>query len=321
MKESEMKPADELISVVICTAGRPKVFGAALQSVLAQDYCGEFEVLILDQSRDDGTETIAQTLAGGDTRVRYWRLEQRGLSRAYNRGVAEARGELVAFTDDDCVAPPGWLRAIADAFAREPETELLYGQVLGPIDPRDERHGEGVIPTLPITKLERLSKRDGFRVFGMGANFATRRRAWESLGGFDEILGGGGPLQSAQDFDYAYRVYRLGGTILLDPSVIVHHYGFRANAEWPETVGSYGIGVGGFYLKHVRAGDVYAGFLLVRSVLKVMARVLKRLVLARPTEVQRRYLAYVAKGMQRSLGFGVDRRLRLYYERSAGPSR
>jgi glycosyltransferase involved in cell wall biosynthesis len=315
-----VKHADQFISVVICTAGRPEVFGMALRSVLAQDY-SDFEILILDQSRDDATETIAQELAQGDSRVRYSRLDQRGLSRAYNRGVAEARGELVAFTDDDCIAPRGWLRAVAGAFAREPETELLYGQVLAPIDPRDERRGEGVIPTLPITKLERLSRRHGFRVFGMGANFATRRRTWERVRGFDEILGGGGPLQSAQDFDYAYRVYRSGGTILLDPSVIVHHYGFRANNEWPETVGSYGIGVGGFYLKHVRSGDAYAGFLLTRSVLKVMARVLKRTILARPTAVQRRYLAFVAKGMQRSFGFGVDRSLRLYYVRSARSSR
>ncbi len=259
-----MKHADQLVSVVICTAGRPEVFGAALRSVLAQDY-GDFEILILDQSRDDRTETITRELAADDSRVRYWRLEQRGLSRAYNRGVGEARGELVAFTDDDCVAPPGWLRAVAGAFAREPEAELVYGQVLGPIDSRDQRGGEGVIPTLPIAKLERLSKRDGFRVFGMGANFATTRAAWKRLGGFDEILGGGGPLQSAQ----------------------------------------------------VRAGDRYALFLFTRSMLKVVARMIKREVLARPTAVQRTYLSHVVAGFWKSLGFGVDRRRRLYYERPA----
>jgi glycosyltransferase involved in cell wall biosynthesis len=311
-----MKQADQLVSVVICTMGRPEVFGAALESVLAQDY-GDFEVLVLDQSQDDGTETIARKLAGDDSRVKYRRLDQKGLSRAYNRGVEQARGELVAFTDDDCVAPQGWLRAVADAFAREPEAELLYGQVLGPIDPRDERHGEGVIPTLPITRLERLSRRHGFRVFGMGANFATRRRAWERVGGFDEILGGGGPLQSAQDFDYAYRVFLGGGTILLDPAVVVHHYGFRLNSEWPDTVGSYGIGVGGFYFKHIRAGDGYASFLFAFSLLKVVARMLKRQLLARPTGVQRTYLRYVVAGVRKSLRFGVDRRLRLYYERGA----
>ena len=311
-----MKHADQLVSIVICTAGRPQVFGAALQSVLAQHY-GDFEILILDQSRDDRTETITRELAADDSRVRYWRLEQRGLSRAYNRGVERAGGELVAFTDDDCVAPPGWLRAVAGAFAREPEAELVYGQVLGPIDSRDQRGGEGVIPTLPIAKLERLSKRDGFRVFGMGANFATTRAAWKRLGGFDEILGGGGPLQSAQDFDYAYRVFLGGGTIVLDPAVMVHHYGFRLHSEWPDTVGSYGIGVGGFYSKHIRAGDRYALFLFTRSMLKVVARMIKREVLARPTAVQRTYLSHVVAGFWKSLGFGVDRRRRLYYERPA----
>jgi GT2 family glycosyltransferase len=55
-------------------------------------------------------------LAASPDRLRYIRREERGLSRAYNRGVAEAIHELIAFTDDDCVAPPGWLDAVARAF-------------------------------------------------------------------------------------------------------------------------------------------------------------------------------------------------------------
>ncbi len=307
----------EPISVVICTADRPDTIRRAVESVLAQSY-PDFEVLVVDQSRDAGTEEIVARLAGEDRRLRYTRLVERGLSRSYNRGVAEARHELLAFTDDDCVAPAGWLTAIACAFGEHSDAGLLYGQVLAPLEP--EAHSEnGVIPTLAIPRLERMSRKEGFRVFGMGANFAASRSLVTRLGGFDEVLGGGGPLQSAQDFDFAYRVRHDGGVILLDPRVTVHHYGFRSEADWPATVSSYGVGVGGFYFKHVRAGDVYAMMLLARLFAKGAARLAKRLALAQPTEVYRTYLRNLAVGMWRSRSYRVDRRLRLY--RPAGRQR
>ena len=278
--------------------------------MLDQEY-SIFEVLVLDQSRDNRTATVIRRLAGHDDRLRYLRLSERGLSRAYNCGAAGSRHELLAFTDDDCVAPAGWLDAVAHAFADEPDAGLVYGQVLGPAEPEGSNEG-GVVPTLHIAKLERLSRRDGFRVFGMGANCAARRSLVLRLGGFDEALGGGGPLQSAQDFDFAYRVFLDGGVIMLDPRIVVHHYGFRTNTEWPVTVGSYGIGVGAFYFKHVRAGDAYAAALLARLLVTGTVRTLKRIVLAQPSVHYRTYLGHLVVGMWRSRAYPVDRRKRLY---------
>jgi GT2 family glycosyltransferase len=298
------------VTVVICTADRPDTLAGAVRSVLDQPY-PDFEVLVVDQSRDARTQEIVAELARSDGRLRYVRLPERGLSRAYNRGVAEASHELLAFTDDDCVAPQGWLAAIASAFAEHPDADLLYGQVLGPLEPNLHSE-EGVIPTLAIPRFERLSRRDGFRVFGMGANFAARRSLVMQLGGFDEVLGGGGPLQSAQDFDFAYRVHHQGGVILLDPRVVVHHYGFRSDAEWPATVRSYGVGVGGFYIKHVRAGDPYATLLLTRLLVRGAARLAKRVVLAQPSRLYRTYLSHLAVGMWRARSYRVDRHMRLY---------
>jgi glycosyltransferase involved in cell wall biosynthesis len=299
------------ISVAICTRDCPAMIGRAVQSVLDQDY-PEFDVVVLDQSRDDLTEEIVRALAAGAPRLRYLRLHQGGLSHAYNVAVAIAQPELLAFTDDDCVASPGWLSAVATAFAEHADAALVYGQVLGPAPSDTEGPYDGELPTLPIQRLERLSRKDGFRVFGMGADFAARRSAMRALGGFDEVLGGGGPLQSAQDFDLGYRVYRAGGTILLDPRIVVHHYGFRDHADWPKVIRSYGIGVGGFYLKHVRAGDPYAAALLAREWLLWQMRLLKRLLLRQPTENHRTYMRNLVAGMWRSYGYRVDRRRRLY---------
>jgi GT2 family glycosyltransferase len=306
------------ISVAVCTCGRPDVIGRAVQSVLDQDY-PDFDVLVLDQSRDGQTERIVRALAAGAPRLRYVRLHQLGLSHAYNVAVAVARPELLAFTDDDCAAPAGWLDAVATAFAEHPDAALVYGQVLGPAPSDTDPPPDGALPMLPIERLERLSRRDGFRVFGMGANFAARRSAMRALGGFDEVLGGGGPLQSAQDFDLGYRVFRAGGTILLDPRLIVHNHGFHDHADWPTVIRSYGIGVGGFYFKHVRAGDPYAATLLAREWLLWQMRLLKRLLLRQPSENHRTYVRSLLAGMWRSCGYRIDRRRRLYVaHRTAG---
>ena len=105
----------------------------------------------------------------------------------------------------------------------------------------------------------------------MGANFGARRRLFERIGGFDEILGGGGPLKSSQDFDLQYRAYLAGATVLLRPEVQVDHYGVRTHAQWPATLRAYGFGDGAFYSKHIRCGDLYALSLFVRA-LRVRAR-------------------------------------------------
>ena len=298
------------ISVIICTCDRPDTVGRAVESVLGQAYPA-FEVLVVDQSRSNETEDIVGGLAERHASLRYVRLPDRGLSRAYNRGVAEASNEVIAFTDDDCVAPPLWLDTVARAFDEHSDLWLLYGQVLGPQE-SEAQNQNGVVPTLPITRLQRLSRKDGFRVFGMGANFAANRSMLQRLGGFDEVLGGGGPLQSAQDFDLTYRVYDAGGVILLDPRVVVHHYGFRSDAEWPATIKSYGVGVGAFYMKHVRAGDLFATALLVRILALGAVRVAKRWLLRQPSGEFRMYLRHLVVGMWRSRTYSVDRRRRLY---------
>src|SRR5262249_43816484 len=144
------------------------------------------------------------------------------------------------------------------------------------------------------------NRREGFQVFGMGANFAARRSAFSKVGGFDEILGGGAPLQSSQDFDLAYRCYRHGLTILLNPDVIVYHYGFRTSQDWPATVRSYGMGVGGFYFKHVRLGDAHAARLLSGVLLFETMRMMKCLALMKPARTRWIFLRGMVAGMRAS---------------------
>jgi glycosyltransferase involved in cell wall biosynthesis len=294
------------ISTIVCTRNRPDLIGTALESVLANEY-PTFDVVVVDQSTDDRTGAVVSGLMSAHPNLRYVHTPIAGLSRAYNIGIRETRGEILAFTDDDCVAPADWLQSIADVFDATPDADMLYGQVRRP---PELATCNDIIPTLEFSTARRFSRKDGFEVYGMGANFAARRRLFYRIGYFDEILGGGGALRSSQDFDLQYRAYRGGTVVVLSPTVKVHHYGVRTREEWPATERAYGIGDGAFYFKHVRCGDVFALWLFGRKMvitsLKDIARWLRR----RPTH--NRYVRYCFTGVWMSLRFPVDRNRRIY---------
>jgi hypothetical protein len=184
---------------------------------------------------------------------------------------------------------------------------MLYGQTLA----APELQGaQGVLPALPIRREQKLGKGHGFRIYGMGANFALRRSIVERIGGFDEALGGGGPLRSSQDFDFQFRAYRAGAICLLAPEVWVHHYGIRDERAWPATLVAYGVGDGAFYFKHVRCGDLLALRLLVTRLARLSVSQLLSPLRRRPSQWP--YLRSYVAGMIASMHYRVDRKTRLY---------
>ncbi len=298
------------LTAVICTRNRAGLIAGAVRSVLANDH-PSFELIVLDQSDSDDTRAALSALAD-DPRLRYLHTTRAGLSGAYNMAVREGRAQLFAFTDDDCIAPPDWLSSVQREFDDDPEADLVYGQVRAPAELCNSELG--IVPQLLFPKRRRLSVREGFVVAGMGANFAARRRAFEAIGGFDEVLGGGGPLRSSQDFDFQFRLFRASRVSVLSPELNVLHYGLRTSAQWPQTNLAYGVGDGAFYMKHVRCGDLLAGRLLAKQFVLESARtVLKPLI--RRKRHSPAYLRGLVEGSWKSFRFGVDRRHRLYVGR------
>jgi glycosyltransferase involved in cell wall biosynthesis len=296
------------ISVVICTRNRPDLIGQSVRSVLKNAY-GKFDVVVIDQSVDDRTADVVRALETEHPNLRYVYSATPGLSRAYNTGVRETSGEVLAFTDDDCVAHEGWLAAIARAFGADSEADMLYGQVLVPSCLTDRLEQ---VPNLPFDAARRFSRKDGFQVIGMGANFATRRRLFERIGGFDEMLGGGGVLRSSQDFDLQYRAFVAGAVTLLVPEVKVDHYGIRDWEEWPAMMRAYGTGDGAFYSKHVRCGDFLALRLMLAQFGRIALRELLLRLNIRSRPSQSGYLQGCLDGIRAGLRVPVDRRRRLY---------
>jgi len=263
------------------------------------------EFIVIDQSDNAQTEEVIARLESPV--VRYVHSSVAGLSKAYNTGIQHARNELLAFTDDDCTVPQGWLAAVAATFEQHPDASLAYGQVLaGSIDiPTGS-----CIPELAFAEEVIVRPSEPFRTFGMGANYCARKSALVGVGGFDELLGGGAKFRSAQDYDMAYRLWKAGHTIVFAPELVVLHYGLRLAEQLPGQNRAYGHGDAAFYLKHARCRDGAATSLLLRKVLRELTIPVYRLVRRRPYSPD--YAIGFSQGLRHSFRHPVDRQTRQY---------
>jgi glucosyl-dolichyl phosphate glucuronosyltransferase len=102
------------VSVVLCTYNRSKSLQTALESVAASRMPNEveWEVLVVDNNSKDNTREVAQEFSRRDSRFRYLFETQQGLSNARNAGIRAAKGDVIAFVDDDVTVDPDWLQSL-----------------------------------------------------------------------------------------------------------------------------------------------------------------------------------------------------------------
>lgn len=143
-------PESSLVSVVMPTRNRSGRVADAIESVRRQQY-ERWELLVVDDGSDDDTWDVLQEAAGDDERIRPFRLDPHGgSSRARNLALDHAKGELIAYLDDDNRFDPGWLRAVVWAFTEYPESVFLYGARV--IDD-DDRHRTLTTRSLPVVQF------------------------------------------------------------------------------------------------------------------------------------------------------------------------
>lgn len=257
-------PADPplpTMSVVIGTRDRPDQLEVALDSVLALDY-PRFDVIVVDNA-SDGPETIGvveRLAASSPVDLRCVGEPRPGLANARNTGLRAASGEVVAFTDDDVVVDPLWLRRLADGFARSPDVACVTGlvpsgEVRTPVQAYFEQRVSWASSCRSREFSLRLPPRDvplfPFQVglFGTGANFAMRREDAFALGGFDEAFGVGSPTRGGEDIDMFVRVIVGGHSLAFEPSAIVWHRHRSDLAALEHQAIGYGTGLGAWLTK------------------------------------------------------------------------
>ena len=221
------------VSIVVCTRTRPDMVDACLESLLRSDYPA-FEVIVVDNtSAGDFKPGVS-----GAERIRVVRESRPGLSRARNTGIRSARHDIIAFTDDDVVVDPGWIRAIASALEDDATAGVTGLIVPAEIETEAAREfewyggmGKGAARRLMCGAAMPAWQKLGAQAAGAGANMAFRRSVFERVGYFDEAIGPGTPTLGADDLDFFHRVLCEGLTICYEPAAQVSHKHRRTVAE------------------------------------------------------------------------------------------
>jgi glycosyltransferase involved in cell wall biosynthesis len=191
------------IDVVVCTFNRASMLEGIISSLMAQTYPPErYLVTVVDDGSADDTWSKLEQMAASQSRLRPLRIAHAGLSAARNCGWRSARGDIVAFTDDDCLADPGWLAAVARTFADHPEA-------LGAV-------GKTVTVAEQVTPMTHQVVVSGPNTIYHGCNMAYRREVLSAVGGFDK------GAHYAEDSQFAAAVLTRGPIVFAPEIVIIH---------------------------------------------------------------------------------------------------
>jgi glycosyltransferase involved in cell wall biosynthesis len=187
------------VSVVVPTYERPEQLSALIERIERQTF-SDFEVIVVDQSSMPWPDRYKKR----DCRLRYFHTEVRGAVNARNKGAYYARGQVIAFVDDDCLPNADWLGASIRYFSRS-EVVGIEGLIVS-----SERDNPKY----------RVVTNEDFRGFGfMTANLFIRRETFYALNGFDLAFD---RPHFREDTDLGWRALALGEIPFAD-DVIVYH--------------------------------------------------------------------------------------------------
>ena len=214
------------ISVAICSRDRSQLLARAVESIVSTLGSADELLVVLNAPSD---------VAGSFDRDRFPSVrvvvEHRpGLSWARNRAIAEFQGDVLLFTDDDCVPNEHWVAAHRSLFTRNPDVDVVTGTVEplvmdSPAQQLFEAYGG-----FPRHYARRwMSRPDRGPVaqqvgdLGVGANLGIRRRVFDGIGHFDAALGPGTECSAGDDTEYLFRALKSGLLIACEPRASVRH--------------------------------------------------------------------------------------------------
>ncbi|MGD0279555.1 MAG: glycosyltransferase [Smithella sp.] len=215
-------------SVVICTFNRAESLRRmlkSLQEVVIPDHLS-CEFIVVDNNSNDDTRLVVEEIGKHfESKMKYVFEDKQGIAHARNRGIKEARGEIIAFTDDDVIVDKYWIQNIDKAFKDHDDAACVGGKIL---------------PIWEISKPKWL-KPDFYGYLALldygdsvvymdtptiwSANLAVKSEMYKKHGHFDTNLGRiPKKLYGGEETEFLRRLLTAGEKILYHPLLIVHHY-------------------------------------------------------------------------------------------------
>jgi glycosyltransferase involved in cell wall biosynthesis len=228
-------PAAPKISVVICAYNAERTMQACLQSLRDLRY-PHYEVVVVNDGSTDRTLEISQ----GFPEVRLISQQNRGLSAARNVGAEASSGDIVAYTDSDCVVDPDWLTYLAHTFINGG-----FVAVGGPnLPPPEDSRTAACVAASPGGPTHVLLN-DDVAEHIPGCNMAFSRQVLLDLGGFDAVFRSAG-----DDVDLCWRFQDAGHVIGFSPAAMVWHFRRNTVTAYLRQQRGYGAAEALLYFKH-----------------------------------------------------------------------
>lgn len=230
-------------TVAVCTRDRPDDLRRCLDSLAAFADQGH-EILVIDNA--PATDESMRIVAACGF-ARYLREDRPGASAARNRALREARHDVVAFSDDDAAADPGWLPALLRNF-EDPLVLCVTGLTMPrQLETDAQRWFERYSPfgrgfERRVYDGAEVSPLSAWRA-GASVNMAVRRAVLDWVGPFNEALGPGTRSRTGEDYEFFVRILAAGYRIVYDPAALSWHTHRRTWTELRRVLRAYGTGV------------------------------------------------------------------------------
>lgn len=198
-----MKADKLLISVIVCTYNRCESLRLTLDSLLQQEYdCNlDYEIIIVDNNSNDKTKSTVESFASYfNNQIRYIFEVKQGLPNARNKGIGEAKGNIIAFTDDDCIVDKKWLGVINKIMGNE-EVQCATGKII----PIWKNSPPSWFSSRIKTVLPDIDEGEEIKIVNnvTGANMIFKKEIFEKIGLFDTFY------TIAEDTIFSLRVKKM----------------------------------------------------------------------------------------------------------------
>jgi glycosyltransferase involved in cell wall biosynthesis len=260
LQQQRLLDKHPLISVVICTHERAALLEGCLDSVFNLAY-PNYEIVVVDNApRSDATRKVVESKAEQMPNLRYVLEPNQGQCWARNAGAKAARGEIIAFTDDDVIVDSQWLIGVLRGFAASDRVGAVNGLTI-PAELETEEQtwfeqsggfNKGYERTIydmqehrPARPFYPLSA----GIFGTGANLSIRKSALEKVGYFDPALGAGTITTCGDDLAMYVQLLYGGFQLVYEPSAFLQHIHRRDFNSLQKQIYNYGVGFTAFITK------------------------------------------------------------------------
>lgn len=257
------------VSLVLVASGRDLELLDFLKSLIFQTY-KNFELIVIDQNHDGNIDHILQTFAAC-LDIMHVKVNFTGAALARDYGIALAKGDIVAFPDDDCVYDKRVLEQVVLEFARRRKMAIL---VTGSYDFSDTRFSTGV-----------NSRRAGYfsRLNMMGAEFTqffALDRVDRQQFYLDPDFGVGSKYAGAEGFELLYRLLRAGNKAYYTPKIKIYRADNELRGQGEVGMLEYSAGIGAFIRKFANQRDFFVSYFILQ---KTLAAQLAKMLLAAVT--------------------------------------